>query len=139
MSGQSTWQSGAVLASGPITASREQVIEFARAYDPQPFHLSDEGARDTIFGRLAASGWHTAAMAIDLLLSGADTPTPPADLVAIRDLRWRRPVYPDDALTLVGVVVQSASVSGDVAMLELTLRNQADVAVLTLQASLRLG
>ena len=47
---------------GRYEVTRDEVLEFARKYDPQPFHLSDEAAAETHFGRLAASGWHTCAM-----------------------------------------------------------------------------
>ena len=53
---------GAQTYFGSYDVTREEVIEFARKYDPQPFHLSDEAAAKTHFGRLAASGWHTCAM-----------------------------------------------------------------------------
>src|SRR5699024_1922834 len=53
---------------GTITVTREAIIEFARAFDPQPFHLNDEAARQSLFGRLAASGWHTASMMMRLLV-----------------------------------------------------------------------
>lgn len=49
---------GAKASFGRYEVTREEVIAFARAYDPQPFHLSDEAAAETHFGRLAASGWH---------------------------------------------------------------------------------
>lgn len=52
---------GAVNRFGNYAVTREEVIEFAQKYDPQPFHLSDEAAAQTHFGRLSASGWHTCA------------------------------------------------------------------------------
>ena len=57
---------GAVLGTYDVT--REEVLEFARKYDPQPFHLSDEAAAKTHFGRIAASGWHTAAMTMRVIV-----------------------------------------------------------------------
>ena len=53
---------GAETTFGHYDVTREEVLEFARKYDPQPFHLSDEEAAKTHFGRIAASGWHTCAM-----------------------------------------------------------------------------
>lgn len=131
--------SGQVLSLGPVSASADQIIDFARHYDPQPFHLSDEGARDTIFGSLAASGWHTAAMAMQLLLTAGDPPLQHDGLVAVRDLRWRRPVYPEDALSLAATVVQAPDADRQTAVIDMTLSNQDDVDVLTLQATLRLA
>src|SRR4028119_633884 len=52
---------------GHYDVTREEVLEFARKYDPQPFHLSDEAAAQTNFGKLAASGWHTCAMTMAVI------------------------------------------------------------------------
>ena len=89
---------GERVVPGPITLSAAEVIAFARRYDPQPFHLSDAGARDTYFGRLAASGWQTFTVILDLLQNGRDEPLACLGAVGFEDLRWRRPVYPDDRL-----------------------------------------
>jgi len=83
---------------GPITVDADEVVEFARRYDPQRFHLSDEGARDTYFGRLAASGWHTAAMTMKLMMTGREAQLASLGSPGLEDLRWRRPVYPEDLL-----------------------------------------
>ena len=84
---------------GQYDVTREDVIEFARKYDPQPFHLSDEAAAKTHFGRLAASGWHTCAMTMAVIArfvvkdeqAGLGSP-------GVDDLRWLKPVYPGDTL-----------------------------------------
>jgi acyl dehydratase len=75
------------------------VIAFAEKYDPQPFHLSDEAAAKTHFGRLAASGWHTAAMTMAMLVEQLKV-DPQAGLGSpgIDELRWVKPVYPGDTL-----------------------------------------
>ena len=84
---------------GAYEVRREEVIAFARAYDPQPFHLSDEAAAATHFGRLAASGWHTAAMTMAMLVAHmtehrqASLGSPGLD-----ELRWLRPVHTGDTL-----------------------------------------
>jgi len=83
---------------GTITVDADEVVEFARRYDPQRFHLSDEGARDTYFGRLAASGWHTAAMTMKLMMTGREAQLASLGSPGLEDLRWRRPVYPEDLL-----------------------------------------
>jgi acyl dehydratase len=84
---------------GPTSASAEEMIDFASRYDPQPFHLSDEGAANTYFGTLAASGWHTAALTMRLMMTGRDQPLASLGSPGFENLRWHRPVYPDDALT----------------------------------------
>ena len=84
---------------GSYHVTREEVIEFAQKYDPQPFHLDDEAAAKTHFGRLAASGWHTTAMTmammVEHLLNGqqAGLGSPGLD-----ELRWLKPVFPGDTL-----------------------------------------
>lgn len=90
-------QPGQEESYGTLTVTAEAVVCFAEKYDPQPFHLSDEGARGTIFGSLAASGWHTAAMTMKLVI---DREEPLASLGSpgFDDLRWHKPVYPGDKL-----------------------------------------
>lgn len=98
---------GAETYFGSYDVTREEVIEFARKYDPQPFHLSDEEAARTHFGRLAASGWHTAAMTMAVIArhvvehrqAGLGSP-------GIDELRWTRPVYPGDTLHVRGTILE---------------------------------
>jgi acyl dehydratase len=84
---------------GHYPVTREEVLEFARKYDAQPFHLSDEAAAKTHFGRLAASGWHTCAMTMAMLVENLTT-GPQAGLGSpgVDELRWLKPVYPGDTL-----------------------------------------
>jgi len=91
---------------GTYEVTREEVLEFARKYDPQPFHLSDEAAAETHFGRLSASGWHTAAMTMAVIArkvvgekqAGLGSP-------GIDELRWLKPVYPGDTLHVRGEIL----------------------------------
>jgi len=82
--------------------TREEVIEFAGKYDPQPFHLDDEAAAKTHFGRLSASGWHTGAMVMRIMVETGRTGEPTASLGSpgIDELRWVKPVYPGDELSV---------------------------------------
>jgi acyl dehydratase len=92
---------------GSYEVTREEVLDFARKYDPQPFHLSDEAAAKTHFGRLAASGWHTCAMTMAVIAryvvrdeqAGLGSP-------GVDELRWLKPVYPGDTLTVRSTVVE---------------------------------
>jgi acyl dehydratase len=90
---------GTKAAFGSYHVTREEVIEFARKYDPQAFHLDDEAAAQTHFGRLSASGWHTCAMTMAMLVENlkateqAGLGSPGHD-----ELRWIKPVYPGDTL-----------------------------------------
>ncbi len=94
---------GTVERFGRYEITREEVIAFAQRYDPQPFHLSDEGAAGTLFGRVAASGWNTAAATMRMIVehwkaTGRDK----ASLggIGTDELRWLKPVYPGDILSM---------------------------------------
>src|SRR3546814_19254381 len=90
---------GAVQRFGSKLVTREEVIDFAGKYDPQPFHLDDAAAAGTYFGRLSASGWHTGSMAMRMIVddmkvhkqAGLGSP-------GIDELRWLKPVYHGDTL-----------------------------------------
>lgn len=92
---------GTVERYGAYPVTREEVIEFASRYDPQPFHLSDEAAAQTYFGRLSASGWHTGSMAMRMMVDQMQR-RPRASLGSpgIDELRWVKPVYPGDTLSV---------------------------------------
>jgi acyl dehydratase len=98
---------GAETHFGSYEVTREEVLEFARKYDPQPFHLSDEAAAKTYFGRLAASGWHTCAMTMATIVKYFGTGEGQAGLGSpgVDELRWLRPVYPGDTLHVNGKIV----------------------------------
>ena len=84
---------------GSYQVDREEVIDFASKYDPQAFHLDDDAAAQTFFGRLSASGWHTAAMMMRMNVdSWADEQQAGLGSPGIDELKWLRPVYPGDTL-----------------------------------------
>lgn len=90
---------GSQQSFGRYEVTREEVVEFASRYDPQPFHLDDAAAAKTHFGRLSASGWHSCAMTMQMLVANmsvveqAGLGSPGVD-----NLRWIKPVYPGDTL-----------------------------------------
>ncbi len=90
---------------GPHTVTRAEIVAFAAEYDPQPFHLDERAAAETMLGGLAASGWHTCAlfmrmMALSWLNASASMGSPGID-----SLKWRRPVRPGDVLSGRSVVL----------------------------------
>ena len=93
---------------GAYTFTEENILEFARKYDPQPFHLSDEAAAKTHFKRLAASGWHSCAMVMAVTVRHFMTEEPQAGLGSpgIDELRWLKPVYPGDTLHVRGTILE---------------------------------
>ena len=98
---------GAETYFGSYAVTREEIIEFAGKYDPQPFHLSDEEAAKTHFGRIAASGWHTCAMTMAVIARHVvDEEQAGLGSPGIDELRWRRPVYPGDTLHVRGKIVE---------------------------------
>ena len=101
---------GTETVFGDYDVTREEVLEFARKFDPQPFHLSDEEAAKTHFGRIAASGWHTAAMTMAVIVRSFEQ-NPQAGLGSpgVDDLRWLKPVYPGDRLTVRGTIVEKTA------------------------------
>lgn len=91
---------GTVSRFGSYAVTREEVIDFARKFDPQPFHLSDEAAAQTHFGRLSASGWHTCAMMMAMLVENMKAHEQAAlGSPGQEELRWLKPVYPGDTLS----------------------------------------
>ncbi|MDG5749413.1 MaoC family dehydratase [Qipengyuania sp. XHP0207] len=90
---------GSRQSFGRYEVTREEVIDFASKYDPQPFHLDDEAAAQTHFGRISASGWHTCAMTMAMLVANLKA-TRQAGLGSpgVDQLRWAKPVYPGDTL-----------------------------------------
>ena len=122
---------------GHYEVTREEVLAFAQQYDPQPFHLDDEAAAQTHFGRISASGWHTCAMTMRMMVENmkvnqqAGLGSPGVD-----EIRWLKPVYPGDSLRVEGEILSKRqSVSKPEMgsfMGKNTVYNQDDVVVMTL-------
>jgi acyl dehydratase len=127
---------GAKSAFGRYEVTREEVIEFATKYDPQAFHLSDEEAAKTHFGRLAASGWHTTAMMMRMLVDNmSDIQQAGLGSPGIDELRWLKPVYPGDILRVETEIIDKRPSRSRADMgsfrSRATIFNQDDVAVMT--------
>jgi len=94
---------GQRFTSPPYAVTAEAIIAFARQFDPQPFHTDPATARDSFFGELVASGWHTAAITMRLLTDGA-LPLAGGAIGAGGEIRWPAPTRPGDALTAESVI-----------------------------------
>ncbi|MDH7637493.1 MaoC family dehydratase [Sphingomonas oryzagri] len=95
---------------GHYEVTRDEVLDFARRWDPQPFHLSDDGAAATHFGSLSASGWHTAAMTMAMVVAEQgkdDDGSGSLGAVGIDNLRWLKPVKPGDVLSVETEVIET--------------------------------
>jgi acyl dehydratase len=97
---------GQTFGSGRLVVDKEQIKKFAAEFDPQPFHLDEKAAHDTIFRGLAASGWHTAAMTMRLLVDSEIKPAGGIVGAGFDEFRWPRPVRPGDALRLESEVLE---------------------------------
>ena len=97
---------GQTFGSGRLRTDTEQITTFAAAFDPQPFHLDEESARDTIFRGLAASGWHTAAVTMRLLVESELRPAGGIVGAGFDECRWPRPVRPGDELRVESEVLE---------------------------------
>jgi acyl dehydratase len=100
------YAAGQIFGAGRLRIERERIKSFAAEFDPQPFHLDDEAARSSIFGALAASGWHTAAATMRLLVEGELRPAGGIVGAGIDELRWPRPVRPGDELRIESEILE---------------------------------
>ncbi len=125
---------GQTFGSGNLLVDAEQIKSFAAQFDPQPFHLDEVAAENTILGGLAASGWHTAAIAMRLAITARPFGPHPLFGAGVDELRWMKPVRPGDSLHLEGEVVElvpSRTKPQGIARIRWTAYNQNGEAVYT--------
>jgi acyl dehydratase len=100
------FHAGQVIEAGPYVLTEAELVQFARAYDPQWFHTDAQAAAQSPFGGLIASGWHTCSIAmrlvVDAVLAGSESFASPG----LEHVRWPNPVRPGDALRLVADVIE---------------------------------
>jgi acyl dehydratase len=126
--------SGMRFKSGTVQVTEEKIKEFASEFDPQPFHLDDAAAQQTMFKGLVASGWHTAAMAMNLAIQTRPFGHHPLIGLGVDGLRWMTPVRPGDILHIEGEVISltpSRTKPQGIALVKWTVYNQRDEAVYT--------
>ena len=97
---------GQTFGSGRVRVAAEDVKAFAAKFDPQPFHLDEGAARASMFKGLAASGWHTAALTMRLIVEGDLKPAGGVIGAGFDEFRWPRPVRPGDELRIEGEVLE---------------------------------
>jgi acyl dehydratase len=98
---------GTVRQLGSVTPSAQEIADFARQFDPQPFHLDEEAGARSVFGRLCASGWHTCAMAMRLTVDNFLSHAASMGSPGLENLRWPKPVFPGDTLRLQHTILES--------------------------------
>jgi acyl dehydratase len=120
---------------GPVTVTRDDIVAFAEEFDPQPFHVDDEAAKDTFAGTLIASGWHTCALNMRLLADGFLLDSAGMGAPGIEEVKWTRPVLPGDALRSRIEVVEARTSKNrpDIGLIRVhsEIRNQRDEVVMT--------
>jgi acyl dehydratase len=97
---------GQTFGSGRLRIDMERILAFAAEFDPQPFHLDEAAARRSIFGGLAASGWHTAAVTMRLMIETELKPAGGIVGAGLDECRWPRPVRPGDELRVECEVIE---------------------------------
>ena len=98
---------GQVREFGNMAVTREAVLAFAHEFDPQPFHVDDAAAEASLFGGLAASGWHTCAMAMRMMCDGYLLESASLGSPGIENLKWHKPVFPGDTLRMRFAVLEA--------------------------------
>ena len=96
---------GQTYGSGRIRIDGDRIKSFAAEFDPQPFHLDEEAARHTLFGGLAASGWHTVAITMRLMVEGG-LPLAGGIIGSGGEISWPKPTRPGDALSVLSEIVE---------------------------------
>ena len=90
---------GEVLEFGNYTVTAEEIVEFAREFDPQPFHIDEEAAKASLLGGLSASGWHVCAIIMRMMVDGYYGRTASMGSTGIDEMKWLKPVRPGDRLS----------------------------------------
>jgi acyl dehydratase len=132
------FEPGMVFELGERGLTKEEIVAFAREFDPQPFHVDEEAANGSTFGGLIASGWHTASIFMrlyaDALLSRAASMGSPG----VEELRWLKPVRPGDTLsarlTVLDTTASKSNPNRGTVHLYCEVRNQQDETVMTMKA-----
>lgn len=92
---------------GAYEVTRDEVVDFAKKYDPQPFHIDEEMAKQSVFGGLCASGWHTCAMTMRILVDHmTDQGLASMGSPGVDGIKWKKPVFPGDTLSVSGEVLE---------------------------------
>ncbi|MGE0716042.1 MAG: MaoC family dehydratase [Alphaproteobacteria bacterium] len=129
---------GEAYELGTRHVTKEEILDFARRYDPQYFHIDEERAKESIYGGLIASGWHTAAMTMRMAADGIILDSASMGSPGIDELRWLKPVRPGDTLSarmeILGARASESKPDRGIVNSRVEVRNQAGETVLTWKA-----
>jgi acyl dehydratase len=133
------YQPGQTSQFGAYQVTESEIKEFASKYDPQFFHLDDEAAKQSLFGGLCASGWHTAAMFMRMLIDNLPEEHGSLGSPGINNLKWLKPVYPGYILSVKSCVshcrLSESKLGVGLICVNYEIVNQHDVAVMTLESN----
>jgi acyl dehydratase len=104
---------GDVAEVGPVTVTEEEIVDFAERFDPQPFHIDPEAAKESPFGGLIASGWHTTALFMGMFVRAVLLDSASLGSPGVEELRWLAPVRPGDTLTGRSTITDARASSSD--------------------------
>ncbi len=128
---------GSVRHYGPYEVKREDTLEFAMAFDPQPFHLDETAAERSLFKKLCASGWHTCAMTMRMLCDAYLLDTASLGAPGVENIKWHVPVHPGDVLsgttTIDNARVMNSRPGVGLVHNRYETRNQHDAVVMTME------
>ena len=129
---------GATVDLGKRSVSEEEILRFAREFDPQPFHIDPEAARNSIFGGIIASGWHTCSITMRLLVDGLLSHSSSLGSPGMEQIRWVKPVRPGDTLhamlTVQEVRMSQSKPGRGTARLHIDVTNQAGELVMWMES-----
>lgn len=129
---------GAVHECGSISVQEDDILSFARQFDPQPLHLDPEAARRSVFEGLIASGWHTAGLMMRLYVEYYLSQVASLSSPGVDELRWLKPVRPGDELflrvTVMGATRSRSKPDRGVVRSFIEVRNQKQEVVMTMKA-----
>ena len=97
---------GQKIKLGSINVSKKEIISFAKKFDPQPFHMNETKAKESIFGGLCASGWHTCSLFMRILYDGFLINSAALGSPGMDEIRWLRPLRPGETITGIGEVIK---------------------------------
>ncbi|HEX2116826.1 MAG TPA: MaoC family dehydratase [Alphaproteobacteria bacterium] len=101
------FKAGDIFKGGPVDVTQDAIIAYARQFDPQPFHLDPHAAKDSMFGELVASGWHTASMTMRMFATSDMNIINGVIGGGLEQLSWPRPVRPGDRLSLRSEILET--------------------------------
>ena len=137
------FQTGAVAIYGPRLVTREEIVAFAAEFDPQPMHLDEMAASNTLLGGLGASGWHTCCLMMRIIADGFLLDSTSMGAPGIEDIRWLKPLRPGTNIRVRSTVLEKRTSKSrpemGLAKMTFEVLDDADAVVMALTTTFMLG